>query len=52
MIELKLMNECLVEYRLDVVEDSTTIALNDIEIEIKEATLEYDGTTRTPVNKQ
>jgi hypothetical protein len=37
-------------YRLDVVKDSTTIAVNDVEIEIQSAKLEYNGQEYTPVN--
>lgn len=41
-------NEWCFTNRLDVVEDSTTIAVNDIELEIKDVKLEYDGKTKTP----
>lgn len=36
--------------RLDVVEDSTTIAVNDLDIEFKDVNLEYDGQTKTPTS--
>lgn len=37
-------------YRLDVVKDSTTVAVNDVDIEIQSAKLEYNGQEYTPVN--
>lgn len=36
--------------RLDIVEDSTTIAINDIDLEIKDVKLEYGGQTYTPTS--
>lgn len=45
-------NEWVVFYknRLDIVEDSTTVAVNDVDIEIKDVKLEYDGKTQTPAS--
>lgn len=43
-------NELYLMGRLDVVEDSTTIAINDIDLEIGDVKLEYDGHTYTPTS--
>lgn len=38
------------EYRLDIVENSTTIAINDIDLVMEHVKLEYDGQTQTPTS--
>ncbi|KAH8149022.1 uncharacterized protein LAJ45_06998 [Morchella importuna] len=42
--------EGTVAIALDVVKDSTTVAVNDVDIEIQSAKLEYNGQEYTPVN--
>lgn len=43
-------NEWYLMGRLDIVEDSTTIAINDIDLEIGDVKLEYGGQTHTPTS--
>lgn len=43
-------NEWYLTDRLDIVEDSTTVAVNDIDLEIGDVKLEYDGKTYTPTS--